>query len=79
MSDFSGGVHQDVIGGGDDVGGVDPDHGGRQVALTAAPTLHGHGLILGPQEAPPVSKETLLSVPVRPHLKDSRWVRKQDF
>jgi len=57
------------VGGGDDVGGVDPHHGGRQVALAAAPALRGCRLVLGPQQAPPVPEETLLRIPVGSNLK----------
>lgn len=74
VCDLSGGVHQDVVGGGDDVGGVDPDNRSSQVALAPAPALHGHRLVLWPQETPPVPEETLLRIPVGPHL-NSRKVR----
>ena len=69
VGDLGRGVHQDVVGGGDDVGGVDPHHGGRQVALAAAPALRGCRLVLGPQQAPPVPEETLLRIPVGSNLK----------
>lgn len=75
VGDLGGGVHKDVVGGGNDVGGVDPHHSGRQVALAAAPALHGHRLVLGPHEAPPVPEETLLGIPVCPDLKNRRRVR----
>lgn len=61
-------VHQDVIGGSDDVGGVNPHNGCCQIALAAAPALHSHWLILRPKETPPVPEETLLRVPVSTHL-----------
>lgn len=75
MGDLSRGVHQDVVSGGDDVGGVDPHHSGRQVALASAPALHGHGLVLGAHETPPVPEETLLRIPVCPNLKNRKRVR----
>lgn len=73
VGDLSGSVHQDVVSGGDDVGGVDPHHSGRQVALASAPALHGHWLVLGPHESPPVPEETLLRIPVRPDLREQEW------
>lgn len=72
VCDLSGGVHQDVVGGGDDVGWVDPDNRSRQVALAPAPALHGHRLVLRSQETPPVPEETLLRIPVGPHLKSGK-------
>lgn len=74
VRDLGGGVHQDVVGGGDDVGGVDPHHGGRQVGLAAAPALHGNRLVPGAQQTPPVPEDTLLRVPVRPHLENRERV-----
>lgn len=72
VGDLSGSVHQDVVSGGDDVCGVDPHHGGRQVALASAPTLHSNRFVLGSHETPPISEETLLRIPVRPNLKDRK-------
>ncbi len=75
VRDLSGGVHQDVVSGGDDVGGVDPHHSGRQVALASAPALHSHRLVLGSHETAPVPEETLFRIPVCPNLKNKNSIR----
>lgn len=64
VGDLSGRIHEDVVGGRDDVGGVNPHDGGRQVALAATPALHSHRLVLRSQQTTPVPEETLLWIPV---------------
>lgn len=57
------GVDQNVIGGRDDVGGVDPhDRDGDVRALT--PLLHAHRLVHGAHQAAEVSEHALFGVPL---------------
>lgn len=61
------GVNQDVVGGGDDVGGVDPHHGDGDVGALA-PLLHSHRLVRGAQQSAEVPEHALFRVPLGPDL-----------
>lgn len=61
-------VDQDVVGGGDDVGGVDPNHGDGDVGAFA-PLLHAHRLVHGAHQAAEVPEHALLGVPLSADLK----------
>jgi len=63
VGELGGGVDQDVVGGGDDVDGVDPHHGHRHVGALA-PALHAHHAVHGPHQAPDVPEQPLLGVPL---------------
>lgn len=57
------GVDQDVVGGGDDVGGVDPHHRDGDIG-TLAPLLHADRLVHGAHQAPEVSEHALFGIPL---------------
>lgn len=56
-------VDQDVIGCGDDVGGVDPNDGDCDVR-PFVPLLHAHRLVHGTHQAADVSEHALFSIPL---------------
>lgn len=63
VGELGGGIDQDVVGGGDDVGGVDPHHGDGDVGALA-PLLHAHRLVHGAHQAAEVPEHALLGVPL---------------
>lgn len=64
---LSSSVDEDVIGGGDDVGGVDPHHSDGDVGAFA-PLLHAHGLIHGAHQATEIPKQALFGIPLSANL-----------
>lgn len=67
VGELGAGVDQNVIGGRDDVGGVDPhDRNGDVGAL--APPLHAHRLVHGAHQAAEVSEHAFLGVPLSANL-----------
>lgn len=76
VGELSAGVDQNVIGGCDDVGGVDP-HDGDSDVKTLAPLLHAHRLVHGSHQAAKVSEQTLFGIPVCSDLIGNEKERKQ--
>lgn len=67
LGEFCLSIHRDVIGGSNNVRGVDPHHCGCQVGASR-PLLHGHWLIKRPHQASKIAEEPFLGVPLCAHL-----------
>lgn len=67
VGELSVAVNQDVVGGGDDVGGVNPHHGDSDIC-TFAPLLHSHCLVHGAQQSAKVPEHALFGIPLSANL-----------
>lgn len=71
MGELGVGIDENVIGGRDDIGGVDPhDCDGDVRAFT--PLLHAHRLVHGTHQAAKVSEHTFFGIPLGPDLTKRR-------
>lgn len=67
VSELCARVNQDVIGRGDDVGGVDPNNGDGDVR-PFVPLLHAHRLFHGTHQAADVPEHAFFGIPLRADL-----------
>lgn len=75
VRELGAGVDQNVIGGGDDVGRVDP-HDRDGDVRPFGPLLHAHRLIHGAHEATEVSEHAFFGIPLCTNLREQRTNRR---